>query len=77
MYSDLENQIKETVESYCETKNLDQEIKEFILQMVKSSARAAASRDVCNIALRMYNEGVDIYNIRNFTGGREEDLLEK
>ena len=77
MYSDLESRIKTTIYNYSETKNLDQETKDFIFKLVESATREAAKRDVCKIALHMYNEGIDTCNIRNFTGVEEEELLKK
>ncbi len=74
MHSDLENQIKEIVESYCEIKNHAQEIKEFILQLLNSSAKEA-KRDACSITMRMYSEDIDTWNLRNYTGVQEEKLI--
>ena len=75
MTDQLEDQIRTAIEHYAEQKSLDQETQDFIFNLVTATAKVAAQRDICQIALRMYDRSVDNCNIKLCTGVSVESLV--
>ncbi len=42
MHTDLENQIEEIINNYCEAKKLDQSTKDFIIKLVESVSKKSS-----------------------------------